>query len=485
MRNRIDNSIATIIRRSCLFLLLFICTGSLAYGANELYLKVGLSYNFNEVTNIKISCSSGLSIGEVSEDGWNVTSSFPESKSAHVSISNGIITVNDEDGNILTDSLSTNEGIFPIEKGEVIYANADGYRGGFCFFPVDQSKMNLINHIELEDYVRGVVHSEIGQRSPLETIKAQAVCARSYAMSSLNKHNASGYDICGTTHCQVYKGYKNEYPSTNKACDETKGLVIKYNGKTVSAFYSKNDGGHTDNVEDIWGNKVGYLRGIRDEFSPLYKWEKTYTFQELATLLNNAGYSIGDISSVTITKRNSSGTVSKLAIWDQRRQTILSVGSLRSALGMNTIKSGMFSFSPIGSKDLDYALDNSTSVVENSGTVTVINLNEQRSYSKTLQIIGRDGKIRDVVAGSLAISNGNVTVLPKEEESTPSDTFTPIISLGNESKLSTPITFYGLGWGHGVGMAQDSIIAMGKLGYDYKYMLNYFFTDIKIEPWNN
>ncbi len=485
MKNRINNSITTLLRRSSLFLLLFICMGSIAYGANELYLKVGLSYNYNEVSTVKISCSSGLAIGELSEGGWSVTSSLPELNSVTASISNGIIQVKKEDGTVIVDSLSASQGIFPIDITEVIYANADGYRGGFCFFPVDQTKMNLINYVELEDYVRGVVHSEIGQRSPLETIKAQAVCARSYAISNLGRHKASGYDICGTTHCQVYKGYKNEYPSTNQACEETEGLVIKNNGQTVSAYYSKNDGGHTDNVEDIWGNKVGYLRGIRDEFSPLYKWEKTYTFQELATILNQAGYTVGNISSVTITQRNASGTVAKLAIWDQRKQTILSANSLRSALGMNTIKSGMFSFSPIGPKDLDEALENATSVVENSGTVTVINLNEQRSYSKTLQIIGRDGIIRDVVAGSLAISDGKMTVLPKEETSNPSDTFTPIINLGAESQLSTPITFYGLGWGHGVGMAQDSIIAMGKLGYDYKYMLNYFFTDIKIEAWNN
>ncbi len=485
MTIKIKNSIATILRRSCLFLLLFICMGTLAYGANEQYLKVGLSYNYKEVTSVKISCSSGLSIGEVNDNGWKVISSFPEIKSATAWISNGIVQIEDENGNIIADSLSADQGIFPLEKGEVIYANADGYRGGYCFFPVDQNRMNLINYVELEDYVRGVIHSEIGQRSPLETLKAQAVCARSYAISNMGRHRASGYDICGTTHCQVYKGYKNEYPSTNQACKETAGLVIKYNGKTVSAYYSKNDGGHTDNVEDIWGNKVGYLRGIRDEFSPLYKWEKTYTFQELADLLNKAGHSVGDISSVTITKRNASGTVSKLAVWDQRKQTILSANALRSALGANIIKSSMFSFSPIGPKDLDEALKNSTSKVENSGSVTVINLNEQRSYSKTLQIIGIDGRIRDVVAGSLAISNGKVTVLPKEEDSIPSDTFTPEINLGNESQLKTPITFYGLGWGHGVGMAQDSIIAMGKLGYDYKYMLNYFFTDIKIESWNN
>ena len=491
MTSKTYNLIPTLLRRSCLFLLLFICMGTLAYGANEQYLKVGLSYNYNEFTSVKISCASGLSIGEISENGWNVTSSFPEVKTVTVLVSNGIVQIKKEDGTVIVENLPSNQGVFPIEKGQVIYANADGYRGGYCFFPLDQSKMNLINYVELEDYVRGVVHSEIGQRSPLETIKAQAVCARSYAISNMGRHKASGYDICGSTHCQVYKGYKNEYPSTNQACIETQGLVIKYKGKTVSAYYSKNDGGHTDNVEDIWGTKVGYLRGVRDEFSPLYKWDKTYTFQELAALLNQNGYSVGNISSITITERNTSGTVSKLAIWDERKQTIVPLNSskdfvgLRSILGMNTIKSGMFSFSPIDPKDLEDALENSTSVIENSGTVTVINLNEQRSYSKTLQIIGRDGIIRDVVAGSLAISDGKVTVLPKDEPSTPIDTFTPIINLGTESQLSSPITFYGLGWGHGVGMAQDSIIAMGKLGYDYKYMLNYFFTDIKIEAWNN
>ena len=484
MKTKIYSLVRTMLRRSCLFLLLFIVMGTLAYGAEELYLKVGLSYNYNEVSTAKISCSSGLSIGEISENGWIVTSSFPEVKSAHVSISNGAVQIIEEDGTVITDSLSTSQGIFPLDKTEIIYANVDGYRGGFCFYPADGGKMNLINYVELEDYVRGVVHSEIGQRSPLETIKAQAVCARSYAMSNLKRHQSAGYDICATTHCQVYKGYKNEYPSTNKACLETKGLVIKYNGKTVSAFYSKNDGGHTDNVEDIWGNKVDYLRGIRDEFSPLYTWEKTYTFGELSSLLNQAGHSIGNISSISITRRNASGTVSRIAVWDDRRQTILSVNQLRSALGANTIKSGMFSFSPIGYKDLDDALKNATNEIKNSGVITVINLNEQRTYSKTLQIIGKDGLIRDVEAGAIAISDGKTIVLPKDESSIPSDTFTPVIKFGTESQLSTPVTFYGLGWGHGIGMAQDSIIAMGKLGYDYKFMLNYFFTGIKIEPWD-
>ena len=115
MKNRINNSITTLLRRSSLFLLLFICMGSIAYGANELYLKVGLSYNYNEVSTVKISCSSGLAIGELSEGGWSVTSSLPELNSVTASISNGIIQVKKEDGTVIVDSLSASQGIFPID----------------------------------------------------------------------------------------------------------------------------------------------------------------------------------------------------------------------------------------------------------------------------------------------------------------------------------------------------------------------------------
>lgn len=485
MRSKINNSVSKLLRRSCLFLLVFFCMGAFAYGAEELYLKVGLSYNYNEVSSVKISCASGIAIGEISEAGWTETSSYEEIKTVHVSISNGIIQIKTEDGIVIVENLTRSQGVFPINKGEVIYANGDGYRGGYFFYPQGDNKMNLINYLELEDYVRGVVHSELSQSNPLEALKAQAICARSYAMCNLNRHSGAGYDICGSTHCQVYKGYKNEYPRTNQACIETKGLVIKYEGKVVPAYYSANSGGHTDNVEDIWPNKLGYLRGVRDEFSPMLSWGKTYTFKELASKLNQNGYSVGNISSINITERNISGTVAKLAIWDERKQTILSGNKLRSILGMNNIMSGMYSFSPIGPEDLEDALENPTSGVERPSTVTAKNLTGERSYSKTLQVVGKDGIIRDVVAGSLAIYNGVDMLLAKELDEETSDTLTPIINLGSESQLSSPITFHGLGWGHGVGMAQDSIKEMGKLGYDYKYMLEYFFTDITIEPWNN
>lgn len=475
-------SIKDIFLISLITILFLIAFTGISLAKEETYIKVGLSYGYNEVSDIKISSKDGLAIGEINDRSFNVIEEYPDEGYFNVSIAGGKVIVKSQDGTELYSDFPTNYVIIPYNKGDVIYGGSDGYRGGFCFFPVEARAMNLINFVEVEDYVKGVVHSEIGQGSPLETIKAQAVCARSYALSNLSRHKASGYDICATTHCQVYKGYKNEYPSTNRACEETEGLVIYYKNKVVSTYYSKNDGGFTDNVEDVWGTHEGFLRGIRDEFSPLYKWEKAYTFNELAEILRSKGYAVRNISSIVINKRNASGTVAQITFWDENRQFTLSGDKLQGVLGGNTLKSRMFSFSPITPEEVDKAIKDAKNTYKNEGRVTAMNLVAIRSYNKTIQVMGKDGVVRDREAGDLTITNGETFVMPGDDNGTKEDVFTPIITLGTETQLKSPVTFYGLGWGHGVGMAQDSIIAMGKLGYDYKFMLNYFFTDIKIAP---
>ncbi len=113
-------------------------------------------------------------------------------------------------------------------------------------------QMNIINYLSTDDYARGVVHSEIGQSSHIEAIKAQAVAIRSFAVTNKGKHSSQEFDIGTTVHCQVYTGADSEYESTNRAVDETKGEMVYYQGKPVSAFYFANSGGHTENSEDAW-----------------------------------------------------------------------------------------------------------------------------------------------------------------------------------------------------------------------------------------
>ena len=113
--------------------------------------------------------------------------------------------------------------------------------------------------MEMDEYLKGVVPHEVPASWPLETLKAQAVAARSIAATS-HRHQDQGADICTTEHCQVWRG--THYDTTDRAVDETHGIVGRYEGKVISAFYFGHCDGHTRNSEDIWGGYVPYCRSV-------------------------------------------------------------------------------------------------------------------------------------------------------------------------------------------------------------------------------
>jgi stage II sporulation protein D len=98
---------------------------------------------------------------------------------------------------------------------------------------------------------------------PLEALKAQAVCARTYVMAS-RKH--SGFDVCTTECCQVYQGIGRANATTDMAVDQTAGQYMTYNGELCVAYYSSSDGGATENSENVWNEAIGYLRGVVDPY---------------------------------------------------------------------------------------------------------------------------------------------------------------------------------------------------------------------------
>ncbi|MGI8907465.1 MAG: SpoIID/LytB domain-containing protein [Candidatus Sumerlaeaceae bacterium] len=108
--------------------------------------------------------------------------------------------------------------------------------------------------LPLEEYLRGVVPSEIGTGAPEQAKCAQAVAARSFAAVALNssKHKADGADVCSTVHCQVYSGLSKATASTDAAVSETRGLVLTYKGKPIPAYYAAHCGGHTEDIRNSW-----------------------------------------------------------------------------------------------------------------------------------------------------------------------------------------------------------------------------------------
>ena len=142
---------------------------------------------------------------------------------------------------------------------------------------VDAGNLKLINEIVLDNYISGVVQAESGKRSYQEFYKVQAILARTFALSHLQKHAAEGFSLCDHTHCQAYFGKTTEL-DIMKAVSETKDkVVVDDNLNLIEAAFHSNSGGQTANSEDVWGSKLTYLRSVNDTFStkmPNAKWER-------------------------------------------------------------------------------------------------------------------------------------------------------------------------------------------------------------------
>ena len=140
-----------------------------------------------------------------------------------------------------------------------VSAKGKWYRG-VIMIQNKNGKLTVINNVPLEDYIKGVVPSEMPSGWETEAHKAQAIAARSYALANLGKRAKYGYDLKDTPEDQAYGGASKETPDTNYAVDQTKGIVLTYNMKVINAYYSASAGGQTN--ADNWGSTLPYLRSV-------------------------------------------------------------------------------------------------------------------------------------------------------------------------------------------------------------------------------
>lgn len=170
-----------------------------------------------------------------------------------------------------TMAISLNGKFYQIYSDNVVlkcpiggYVSAKGkwYRG-ILIIQNKNKKLTVINDIELEDYIRGVVPSEMPPSWEIEALKAQAIAARSYALANLGKRAKFGYDLKDTPEDQAYGGASAETEKTNNAVQDTQGLVLTYNMKVVPAYYTASAGGKTVNASVAWGNDLPFIRSVQ------------------------------------------------------------------------------------------------------------------------------------------------------------------------------------------------------------------------------
>lgn len=155
-------------------------------------------------------------------------------------------------------------------------------------FTPDRKQFLLINSVDLEKYIAGVVESEAGKRNHLEYYKLQAILCRTYLLAHINRHILEGFQVCDDVHCQAYLSKSTDI-SIEKAVLETKGLVVVDNDlNLITAAFHSNCGGETCNSQDVWAIPTSYLKSVKDTFC-LHeldaRWERTIPLEDWKSYL--------------------------------------------------------------------------------------------------------------------------------------------------------------------------------------------------------
>jgi len=247
--------------------------------------------------------------------------------------------------------------------------------------PAD-SKLSVIANVPIEEYVTGVVKSEIGENAPLEAKKAQAVAARTNVIRKLWRGTGfEDYDITSSVFAQVYTG-EGFSDGTRRAVAETAGEILVYKGEPIEALFHAMCGGHTENSENVWSSYVPYLRGVFDrgaghkrfslkseravkkwlEQDPdvncrkygkkYWRWRYIYTPRELANILKaKTGRDIGIVLEIKVLERGVSGRVKKIRIVGSRGEIVIRKDlEIRKAFLSTSLPSSLFYVEKRGGK---------------------------------------------------------------------------------------------------------------------------------------
>ena len=362
--------------------------------------------------------------------------------------------------------------------GDTFKLNGNPYRG-MLTFAVNGTTMTAVNVIDLEEYLYGVVPSEMPQSYEKEALKAQAVAARTYAMTKLGAHTGSGYQLCDGVNCQVYKGYSNEAAPTTAAVDATSGEVACYNGSPIEAVFSSSTGGYTENSENVWWATVPYLRAVPEiaEYGD-NTWTRELTLDELTALLETKGAGIGAAKDIVITKLSTGGRVQELQIVGTAGTKVLNKETLRTYFSgaCGSLPSKMFTINGKGGEIGQYAdgsLKTETAAPAKSGGLLAA------AASQGI-IVKADGALSYLNGKNISVDvevNRFSDRTPVSVDNSDYEVYSVNISTVKNGKF----LFEGVGVGHGVGLSQKGAQAMAQLGYDYKDILYHYYTGITIE----
>jgi len=433
--------------------LLFLCiilsaifsyTVSYAESSEISTIKVGLYYDASALESLTLESRGGFDYG-IFTDSFESAGMWEETALNITATGNTLI---------INETLNADEQIAIYPLAEFLEINNYPYRGGVLLKAVD-SKINVINIVNIEEYLYGVIGSEMPSSWNIEALKAQAVCARNFTITNINKHASLGFNVCATTNCQVYKGVFAESESVIRAVNETKGNILMYEDSLAQTLYYSSSGGHTADVKNVWGNDIPYLRGVEDpyedpETTPRHTWSAKLSNAEIKEALEKAEIFIGDITDLK-TETDTTGRVYSLTVTGTDGEYTLKNLSTASVFGSYGVLSNKYSITPYGDSQIELFLKSS---------------NRKLSQASEYYVIDGSGEIQKI---NIPFSVLSSTILTK---------INPPSANG--------YLFNGGGWGHGVGMSQYGAKGMADNGFTYDVILDHYFPgthmEIIVEP---
>ena len=299
------------------------------------------------------------------------------------------------------------------------------YRGKLQI--LHNTKLNTlipINIVNLEEYLQGVISSEMPTLFPMDALRAQAVLARTYAAKHFGKHRAYGYDVCDTQNCQVYGGVSAESERANAAVESTMGEVLQYQDQPIESVFSANCGGITQSSKDAGWSETPYLQPVSDYKDFDFKKLQPYHFRELLQYPHDA-FSNYD-KHVSLAAFRWTRVVDEPELRDVIKRQKKDIGPITAIIPLQRGRSG---------------------------------------YVSRLRVTGTKGEVilnkENVIRNNLSLGMLRSSYF--------------IVEPHYEKRQLKYFVFYGGGWGHGVGFDQTGAAGRADDGQDYKTILKHYF----------
>lgn len=285
---------------------------------------------------IKVSCAAPI---EVSDDQGNVVFSGPQLSGA---------TVKPVTGGIRwwTQTVPAKFLLLKSASGTVRVGGKGLYGDTILLYKNRAGNLDVINELGLEDYLKSVIPFEANPLWAVESLKAQAVAARSYALFKMIDRGHEPYDVSSGILSQVYVGKQIENPKTNQAVDETRGEILTYKNKIFPGYFHSTCGGRTAQASLVWKVKpIAPLNGVECKFcqkSPHYRWEATLTAQEIKEkMAKKGGIPVQEVKSVKLGKADETGRTHSILIGSSWMEKDVDADAFRVWMGPEKLKSNL------------------------------------------------------------------------------------------------------------------------------------------------